>query len=307
MLNARPVQAGQALCLYKDKLQLTLLIILSILHISCASVLPVFSNAAQPAFHSSIEDIEPVWQPVSGGIDYFHGKIESPRLEFWALQIDLSSANIGIIVKGGNTDSHSILSTRVTSFVRDNDLIAGINAVPFDIVSSTEGQPIKNSGLVISGGELISPLNPFYDAIVFYKDGRAAITSQSSIRSVENIENAAGGFHQILAGGQAAQRTNENSARHPRSAAGLSDNGMYLYLLVIDGRRAGSIGSTEKETALLLRALGSWDGINFDGGGSSALAMRSSDGNVRAVNTPVHRIQGQERAVAGCLGIKVAE
>ncbi|MDR2952100.1 MAG: phosphodiester glycosidase family protein, partial [Treponema sp.] len=74
---------------------------------------------------------------------------------------------------------------------------------------------------------------------------------------------------------------------------------------VIDGRRAGSAGATEEETAFLLRVLGSWDGINLDGGGSSALALHSADGSVRVANTPIHSgIPGQERAVAGCLGIK---
>jgi exopolysaccharide biosynthesis protein len=93
--------------------------------------------------------------------------------------------------------------------------------------------------------------------------------------------------------------------RHPRSVAGISSNGRYLYLLVIDGRRLGSIGSTEAETALLLQVLGASEGINFDGGGSTALALLYPDGEVRVVNTPIHdQILGKERAVAGCLGIR---
>ena len=95
----------------------------------------------------------------------------------------------------------------------------------------------------------------------------------------------------------------ENSERHPRSAAGISADGSHLYLLIIDGRRTGSIGATEYETALLLRSLGAWDGLNLDGGGSSALALRGRNGKVRTVNTPKHKfIAGVERAVAGCIG-----
>jgi len=205
--------------------------------------------------------------------------------------------------------------------VRDNNLIAGINAVPFDIITAREGEPIRNMGIVISGGARLSPANPHYDALVFYKERRhgeeenravinaqpyrrAAIIRQSAVQSAENIENAVGGFFQILTNGEPARRTMTGDARHPRSAAGVSDNGDILYLLVIDGRRAGSIGSTERETALILRKLGSWDGINFDGGGSSALAIRFNDGSVRAVNTPIHLLPGQERAVAGCIGIR---
>lgn len=258
----------------------------------------------------------PQWQSFADGIGYFHGMTASPKIEFWALKIDLNAPQLRVVVKGG------ALSAKVSSFVRDNNLIAGINAVPFDISSSREGQPIKNMGVVISGGETVAATNARYDALVFYKsgqegNGRAAIVPQSAIHSTENIENAVGGFHQILVGGQMAERTqvknapsanaaqSASAARHPRSAAGISTDGECLYLLVIDGRRSSSIGATEAETALLLRALGSADGINFDGGGSSALALRFPDGKVRAVNTPVHGlIPGQERAVAGSLGIK---
>jgi exopolysaccharide biosynthesis protein len=75
---------------------------------------------------------------------------------------------------------------------------------------------------------------------------------------------------------------------------------------VIDGRRSGSAGATEAELGVILRRLGAVEGINFDGGGSTALALRYPDGRVRAVNTPVHGgIPGQERGVAACLGIRV--
>ncbi|MCL2230944.1 MAG: phosphodiester glycosidase family protein [Treponema sp.] len=285
------------------KNHIILLICLSLLFASCASVASV-DDGRQPVTFPSVEDVTPVWREFAGGVDFFHGRTGSPRLEFWAVKIDLSSREIEIITKGGVVKNGITHSAKVSSFVRDNNLIAGINAVPFDISSSIEGQAIKNIGIVVSNGILIAPANPNYDALVFYKDGTAAIVSQSSINSIANIENAAGGFHAILANGELTPRTQNNEARHPRSAAGISADGRYLYLLVIDGRRAQSEGATENETALLLRSLGSWNAINFDGGGSSALAMRFPDGGVRAVNTPIHLLPGQERAVAGCIGVR---
>jgi hypothetical protein len=273
---------------------------------SCTSISPVNSAKDNPYLFITVENIQPQWQGYANGINYFYGKVSSPTLGFWALKIDLSAQEIDIVVKGGAHIENQTLSTKVSGFVRGNDLLVGINAVPFDIASSKEGIKIQNMGIVISGGEIIAPVNPNYDALVFYKDGKAAIVNQSKIHSVENIENAAGGFHQILIGGEPAQRTHNGKARHPRSAAGISQDGKYLYLAVIDGRRGGSIGATEKETALFLRSLGSWEGINFDGGGSSALAMRFADGRVRVVNTPIHGgIPGQERAVAGCIGVRL--
>jgi len=274
-----------------------------LIFLTCATSSPVNTAREGSASFAAVEAVQPQWQPFADGIGYFHGKTVSPRLEFWALRIDLYAPNTRIVVKGG-ADGDGTLGAKVSSFVRSNDLLAGINAVPFDVISAKEGLPVKNMGLVISGGELIAPVNPNYDALVFYKDGGAAIIKQSEISSTEDIENAVGGFHQILAGAEAAQRTLNSEERHPRSAAGISANDGILYLLVIDGRREGSSGGTEKETALLLRAFGSTDGINFDGGGSSALVLRYPDGRVRAVNTPIHGgIPGQERAVAGCLGV----
>jgi len=275
----------------------------AVINLSCVSLSPVSANGELPGVFSSIENTEPQWLPYAEGIDYFHGIVESPRLEYYALRIDLSSPNIEIFINGGSQ------STRVSSFVRDNNLTAGINAAPFSISSSMETQPIRNIGIIVSNGVLMSAASSRYDALVFYRDKTAAIVSQSSILSIENIENAIGGFFAILYSGQPAQRTITNEAaavRHPRSAAGISAGGNQLILLVIDGRRNGSVGATEQETALLLRALGSWNGLNFDGGGSSAIAMLYPDGNVRVVNTPVHGgILGQERAVAGCIGVRV--
>jgi len=278
--------------------------------LSCATVSPINQARERPEVFSNIENVlsnfeaQQRWQAFTDNIDYYHGKIASPRLEFWALQVDLRAPQTRIVVRGGSADEEGTFSGRVSRFVRNNDLAAGINAVPFNIVSAIEKRPIQNIGVVISGGRLIAAAAPQYDALVFYTDGKAAVVNQSAITSTEGIENAIGGFCSILISGQPTERTLNIEARHPRSAAGISANGQYLYLLVIDGRRPGSVGTTERETALILRALGAWEGINFDGGGSSALVLRYPDGSIKPVNIPIHKqIPGLERAVAGCLGI----
>jgi len=252
------------------------------------------------------ETVIPHWQPfgnTEGAIAYFAGKTASPKTEFHSLRIDLASPVLRIVVMGGAGGGET-LSTRVSSFVRENRLLAGINAVPFNIISAKEGKPIKNEGIVISNGVQIAPANPHYDALYWYSDGSVSILSQSQLQSTANIENAAGGFHRILEAGKLSGRVINQEKRHPRTAAGISNDGKYLYFLVIDGRRMGSTGSTEAETAVLLRALGAHNGINLDGGGSSSMALRYPDGKVRVVNTPIHSgIPGRERAVAGCIGI----
>jgi exopolysaccharide biosynthesis protein len=292
----------------KNKLFLHLVFITSFIFLSCATL----SRVEGPA--ESIESVSPLWTPLqtngltSGltcGLEYFAGKTKKPRLEFHALRVDLTDPNLRVTAYPGGINDEKTVSIKVSSLVRNNGLAAGINALPFDPVSGKEGEPRTNVGIVIANGVTFSPPHESFDAIVFYKDGSAAIIAQTEINNIfNNIENAAGGFYRILEHDELVPRVLDLNARHPRSAAGVSTDGKYLYLLVIDGRQIKSVGATEAETALLLKALGAAEGINFDGGGSSALALRGPDGKVRVVNTPIHRqIPGRERAVAGCLGI----
>jgi len=298
-------------------------IFISFLIISCRSLSPVDGRGERLAVAPSPETVAAQWRPFAedgdpesggrssggrseSGLAYYAGKVSRPRLEFNALRIDLSCPELRIYAAGGGDGlpDGKFASVKVSSFVRDNNLAAGINALPFDPVSGKEGEPRANVGIVISDGVMVSPPSAQFDALVFYADGSAAITPQSAIQSAALISSAVGGFHRILEGGELVPRVLGAKERHPRSAAGISPDGRYLYLLVIDGRRPGSIGSTEAETALLLRSLGAGEGINFDGGGSTALALRYPDGKIRVVNTPIHgQIPGRERAVAGCLGI----
>ena len=281
---------------------------------SCASAPLRDLSPEKSVIAQTPQALVPVWQEFApeadGALAFFAGKTARPRLELRALRIDLAAPQLRIVVAAGGRNEKTgdtVLSTKVSSFVRDNALLAGINALPFDPVSGTEGEYRENVGVVIADGVLLSPPHPVFAALVFYDDAHTAIIPQSQIESAVHISHAVGGFHQILINGEPSDHAENNSSRHPRSAAGISADGKYLYLLVVDGRRLASIGSTEAETAAILKQLGAWKGINFDGGGSSSLALRFPDGTVRPVNTPIHNnIPGTERAVAGCIGVGIS-
>ena len=70
-------------------------------------------------------------------------------------------------------------------------------------------------------------------------------------------------------------------ARHPRTAIGYAKNSRTLWLVTVDGRSAASVGMTLVELAEVMRTLGAWEALNFDGGGSTTMVI---DGTV--VNTP---------------------
>lgn len=83
-------------------------------------------------------------------------------------------------------------------------------------------------------------------------------------------------------------------ARHPRTAVGFSRDSSTLLLLTVDGRSENSGGMTLVELADMMRQLGAWQAMNFDGGGSTTMVI---DGKV--VNHPSDQ-QG-ERAVGNAL------
>ena len=80
------------------------------------------------------------------------------------------------------------------------------------------------------------------------------------------------------------------TTRHPRTAVGLSQDKKTLFMAVIDGRSTSSVGMKCSEIGTLLKGLGAYDGLNLDGGGSSAMYLagtgvvnRPSDGSERVV------------------------
>jgi exopolysaccharide biosynthesis protein len=89
-------------------------------------------------------------------------------------------------------------------------------------------------------------------------------------------------------------------ARHPRTAVGFSRDSSTLFLLVVDGRSTASVGMTLVELAALMRRVGAWQALNFDGGGSTTMIV---DGAI--VNTPSDTTG--EREVGNALLVVVRE
>jgi hypothetical protein len=288
-----------------------------LLFASCATLSPV-PPAETPA------DLSPQWLPLPVDLPeaegapaaaYFAGRIKSPQVEFWALRIDLRDPALVIVVNGpealeGRVREGYIPSTTVSGFVKTYGCLAGINANPFSPASGKTGEERLIDGIGVSEGRLVSRPHHSFDALVFYDHGGAAMVNQADLsgEGLRGVRNAVGGFYRVLEKGAVPEGVlGGGQARHPRSAAGLSADGRYLYLLAADGRRPGSVGLSLAELGRVLRGLGASEGLNFDGGGSTALALGLPGGKVRLLNTPVHnRIPGKERGVALCLGLRAA-
>jgi phosphodiester glycosidase len=84
--------------------------------------------------------------------------------------------------------------------------------------------------------------------------------------------------------------------RHPRTAIGFSRDSTTLHLVTVDGRSERSVGMTLIELANLMRRLGAWQAMNFDGGGSTTMLIGG-----RVVNRPADA--SGERAVGNALAV----
>jgi hypothetical protein len=91
------------------------------------------------------------------------------------------------------------------------------------------------------------------------------------------------GRYRLTSGGEIVVPAGTGSffARNPRTIAGTTRDGKVL-LATIDGRQTTSVGTTMDETAAVAKALGMYNAINLDGGGSTAMALQ--DGTL--VNHP---------------------
>lgn len=114
-------------------------------------------------------------------------------------------------------------------------------------------------------------------------------------------EQAVGGGPRLLVNGQVAVDgvaegfdAGFTNSTHPRTAVGLSADGRRLIVATVDGRQSISKGVSLTNLALILKRYGAWNAINFDGGGSTAMAVGGL-----LVNSPEGT--GEERPVADML------
>jgi hypothetical protein len=168
------------------------------------------------------------------------------------------------------------------------------------VVATTSGSPIPPDGAVLSA----------YGArtkeILAMADGdtvKILLATRPRLPRGSTPALIVGGWPRILRGGESVaaeaatvEGTISHNAelRHPRTAAGFSRDRRTLFLLTVDGRSTRSVGVTLEELARLMRRLGAWEAMNFDGGGSTTMVI---DGAV--VNVPSDA--GGEREVGSGL------
>ena len=159
--------------------------------------------------------------------------------------------------------------------------------------------------LTVLNGEVVSHTTKRGPMLVVFTNNVAIVTNALDDADLPAVAIAHPGFKIIMRGGEPTDRrdTNGNPRLAPRTAFGISADGRYLYVLVVDGRQMDySHGADMLDLARLLKAAGASDAINVDGGGSSTLVRYEADRGVVVVDNRHEPSRRYYRNVAASIG-----
>ena len=191
----------------------------------------------------------------------------------------------GLVVGGVNADFFMPDGTPTNAHVSRGAVLTRPNNRPVLAFDST-GAPhiLRLRGTVTGDDTVYARLLPFHPLEAV--GGRPVVASDSVV--VPQVDSGAASF---------------STSRHPRTAAGIASGGRRLLLVTVDGRQKPySDGMTLRELANLMLALGARDAINLDGGGSTAMVMKTpATRQLTVVNKPSDATG--ERAVGNALAV----
>ena len=264
----------------------------------------VFSSGWGRAGAQDLSSVPLGWQPYFVGVDVAEWQASEPRrLHGVVMRIDMKAEGVSFLATPANGDKPGETDAQRTSaFLAEHGLQAAINAAPFDVVHEQAGMPQDVHGLLVSEGRKVSRAGQM-PALLIDRGNRVWIEEKLETVAA-GVWNAVGGFAVILRDGRATGGGDQKL--HPRTAAGVSKDGRWLFWVVVDGRQFGySGGVTTAELATFFLHVGASEAINLDGGGTTTMVVAGSDGAPRIVNRPVHGgIPGRER-FSGChLGLR---
>ena len=226
-------------------------------------------------------------------------------------RIDLTAPGIGFTTTPLSGPLETTSQT-TSQFLLSTGAEVATNANFFSNVAAT-AVPENLVGLAASSGTVVSPqafgANDAAASLALTKSNQATIVpAGTTALNLSNVFNAVSG-NQIVTNGTDTSAITPTGAPHdpfgldPRTGVGLSQNGQYLYLIAIDGRQTGySIGTTTSDEALLMLDLGIYNGLNLDGGGSTALVESNNQGAAVLIDTP-STAGGVERYDGNNLGV----
>ncbi|RYG58335.1 phosphodiester glycosidase family protein [bacterium] len=257
-------------------------------------------------------------QPYSE-IRFEHQKQADPVRQIFVARVDLSDPDVDVRVSPGGPDPDGPgeyqTTLQVPTVIAERERFELAVNGDFFRAQQTVNAEGKKSGYVdgkwaavkgpaVTDGNLWGPATEARPVIFFDAAKKARIAETKDVPT--DALQAMAGSHVIVKDGVNCAPNTDSFAKtqHPRTAAGIADNGKTLVLVVVDGRRPTSaVGMSLTDLADLMKKLGCRDALNLDGGGSSEMVLRDpQNGQLQVVNSPS---DGRERAVANVLGVSI--
>ncbi|HKJ27021.1 MAG TPA: phosphodiester glycosidase family protein [Anaerolineales bacterium] len=285
--------------------QRSCLIILIILMLLCASAV-----CAVVAIGGSTKGIDN--ETLFDGVTYTKEVRTSPRrMVVHIVEINVAKSGIRpFVTPADRPKSDQPYDARTTSdFMKEYSVQLAINGSGFSpwydrsvVYYPHPGDPVAPLGTTISDGFTFMwegdtrPLLKFggkRPVDIGYIDGDA--------------EYAVSGIRMLIDDGKILEDLNTTQTA-PRTAAGISQDGHKMVIVVVDGRQPFySQGATILELAKILEEHGAYFALELDGGGSSTLVVEQN-GKPVVLNSPVHRhIPGNQRPVANHVGFYIKQ
>ncbi|HBY19909.1 MAG: hypothetical protein A2Y24_03165 [Clostridiales bacterium GWE2_32_10] len=145
---------------------------------------------------------------------------------------------------------------------------------------STKGEVVK---IPENGYVIVMKEKAIFEKSKILAIGQNARLDINTSINTDKVKYAISGSVKILENGQVVNRGVPNTGKNPRTAIGITKDNKII-LLAIDGRSNESIGVTHEELATLIESYGAYNALNFDGGGSTTMVLKSQEGTLDVIN-----------------------
>ena len=240
-----------------------------------------------------------IWeQTLNEAIDLITIKKKSPNAVVYISVIDLGFPNLEIFITPELKEKYY-----TTAFAKTFDCDIAING--------EAGETMQQDGVLgqwrgnwfVKGKAILNDDTPERPFLSFNQFNQAEYYQESIFDTTVNDDkyNTIWGRFDLLLDGKYT-KVNDRNRPYSRTIMAINKAGTKLFLMVVDGKRAGySLGLTYEEAAKILLELGAWNGMACDQGGSSCMYVKQVGG---LINRPADS-DGLERPVYSHFGVRV--
>ena len=199
------------------------------------------------------------------------------------VRVDLTAPGIGFTTTGAYSGgTNEVMKQTTGQFLTQTGVQVAIDANRYSN-NDNKATPTTFSGLEVSNGTVVNPDQSGFASLLIGAGNQASIAAGGSA-DITGVQYAIAGTQgTILTNGLNDAVSDGQSA--VRAGLGLSKNSQYLYLMEVSGVTLG-------EESDLFQALGAWNAINLNGGGSAMLDISNGNGGVTELNHTTEKYVG---------------